>query len=240
MRLDLRLFELGLVRSREQAARRIRAGAVHVNGQVVTKPSRLVSNEAILKVTEPEKYVGRGGLKLEAALDAFETPVSGMLCLDVGASTGGFTDCLLQRGAARVIAIDVGHGQMVEPLRRDKRVEVYEGINARELVPRHFGCAFDLVVMDVSFIPLRLVLPAVVNQVKESGWLIALIKPQFELSSEQRNRQGVVKNSKSHDQVVEAIANWFKQQNEWDVQGVIDSPVLGGNGNKEFLICARK
>src|SRR6266478_1507536 len=182
-RLDTQLVVRGLAGSREKAKRYVLAGAVRVNGQVAHKPSDLVADDAVLVVEAAEKYVSRGGHKLEAALNAFQISCHGLVCADLGASTGGFTDCLLQRGVARVYAVDVGKGQLDWKLRQDPRVVVMERTNARTLSPASFPGAFagaDLAVIDCSFISLRKILPAAVALLKPSGRIVALIKPQFE------------------------------------------------------------
>src|SRR5260370_26141090 len=190
-RLDQALVERGLCESREKAKRAIMAGQVRVNEQVARKPSDSVRPEDRLRLEAPEKFVGRGGLKLEHALEHFQIDVSGQTAIDIGASTGGFTDCLLQRGAARVYAVDVGQGQLAWKLRRDRRVVVMEKTNARELTPAKFPSRFapvDLVVIDCSFISLRKLLPAAVALLRPSGKIVAFIKPQFEAGEREPGR----------------------------------------------------
>ncbi len=230
-RLDTLLVARGLASSREKAKRLILAGAVRVNGQLAGKPSDLVAQDATLEVHAAEKYVSRGGYKLEAALQAFHIDCAGKTCLDIGASTGGFTDCLLQHGAARVHAVDVGKGQLAWKLRQDPRVIVREGVNARELT----GEPVDIVTIDVSFISLRKVLPAAVQLLRPGGHLVALIKPQFEAGRRFVSRGGVVRNSAVHEQVKTEVIRFATVTLGLRLIGVCDSPLLGPAGNKEFL-----
>jgi 23S rRNA (cytidine1920-2'-O)/16S rRNA (cytidine1409-2'-O)-methyltransferase len=241
-RADLLLVERGIAESREKAKVLILAGKVFYsldgkNFHPVLKPSQTLPPSAELKVEEDLPYVSRGGLKLEQALNFFEVDPSGLVCLDVGASTGGFTDCLLQRGAKRVYAVDVGKGLLHPKLREDPRVVVLEGINARYLTPSHFPEKMDLITVDVSFISLKKVLPALKELLKDSGLIIALIKPQFELSPKEV-KKGIVRDPKLHLKVVNEI--WvFAKGLGFEPLGVVESPILGAKGNKEFLICLR-
>jgi len=235
-RLDKLLVKRGLSESREKAQALIMAGLVYVNGQRVDKAGTRVLLEAEIEVRgEACPYVSRGGLKLEHALKEFEVTVDGLVCADTGASTGGFTDCLLQHGAAKVYAIDVGHGQLHWRLRQDPRVVVMEGVNARYLKPEDLPEAVDLATIDVSFISLTKVLPAVVELVKPGGQIIALIKPQFEVGPREVGKGGVVRDPALHRRVVEKIKN-FATGLELTILGVTESPILGPAGNKEFLI----
>jgi 23S rRNA (cytidine1920-2'-O)/16S rRNA (cytidine1409-2'-O)-methyltransferase len=241
-RADLLLVERGIAESREKAKVLILAGKVFYsldgkNFHPVLKPSQTLPPSAELKVEEDLPYVSRGGLKLEQALNFFEVDPSRLVCLDVGASTGGFTDCLLQRGAKRVYAVDVGKGLLHPKLREDPRVVVLEGINARYLTPSHFSEKMDLITVDVSFISLKKVLPALKELLKDNGLIIALIKPQFELSPKEV-KKGIVRDSKLHFKVVNEI--WvFAKGLGFEPLGVVESPILGAKGNKEFLICLR-
>ena len=214
------------------------AGIVLVDDQRVEKPSEQHSPQANIRIKGAEdpttRYVGRGGLKLEGALRSFRLDVTGMNVLDVGASTGGFTDCLLQNGATKVWAVDVGHNQIDWKLRTDPRVEVREGVNARYLQPSDFPVKFDLVVMDVSFISVKLVLPAIVPLLKDDGWIITLIKPQFEVGRGQVGSGGIVRDEEQHRRVV-AEVNALAESIGLHLVNVIDSPILGAEGNKEFL-----
>lgn len=230
-RLDILLHQRGLVESRERARRLILAGQVLVDGEVVDKPGTQVLTEASLAIKEAPAYVSRGGYKLEAALDAFAVDISGLIVADIGASTGGFTDCLLQHGAARVYAIDVGYGQLAWSLRQDPRVVVLDRVNARYL--QELPEAVDLATVDVSFISLKLVLPAAQRLLKPKGQAIALIKPQFE-AGRQQVRKGVVRDPAVHRAVLNDLLGWA-ESNGWLVQGLVVSPLRGPAGNVEFL-----
>lgn len=241
-RADLLLVERGLAESREKAKVLILAGKVLYtldgkNFHRLLKPSQTLPPTAELKVEEDLPYVSRGGLKLEQALNLFDVDPSGLVCLDVGASTGGFTDCLLQRGAKRVYAVDVGKGLLHPKLREDQRVVVLEGINARYLTPSYFPEKMDLITVDVSFISLKKVLPALKDLLKDNGLIIALIKPQFELSPREV-KKGVVRDPKLHFKVVNEIWEFAKNLG-FEPLGVVESPILGAKGNKEFLICLK-
>jgi len=237
MRIDILLVQRELVASRAEAQRLIMAGQVTVNGEVVSKPGMAVPVEAEIAIAERLPYVSRGGLKLEAALDAFNLDVRGLIAADVGASTGGFTDCLLQRGAARVYAIDVGYGQLAWSLRQDARVVVMERTNARHLetLPE----PVDLATVDASFISLTLLLPRIRDWLKPEGQVIALIKPQFEAGKTQVGKGGVVREARIHRQVLERILNWC-EQNGLPPHGLIRSPITGPAGNVEFLTWLKK
>jgi 23S rRNA (cytidine1920-2'-O)/16S rRNA (cytidine1409-2'-O)-methyltransferase len=241
-RIDKLLVERGLAASRTRAQALVMAGVVLVNEQRVEKSSETFAPESNIRVRGADdpasRYVGRGGLKLEAALDAFGVDVRNFVCLDVGASTGGFTDCLLQRGARRVVALDVGHNQLDWRLRQDARVEVREGVNARYLRQEDFSGAFDLVVMDVSFISATKVLPALVPLLSAHGGarLILLIKPQFEVGRGEVGKGGIVTDAAQHARVVEEV-NAAALDLGLTVRGVIDSPIQGADGNREFLAC---
>jgi 23S rRNA (cytidine1920-2'-O)/16S rRNA (cytidine1409-2'-O)-methyltransferase len=233
-RIDQLLVIRGLCESREQAQRAIMAGRVIVGGKRADKPSYLVSGDAAIEVRSSEKYVGRGGFKLEAALEHFQVPVKGKTCLDVGSSTGGFTDCLLQHGAAKVYAIDVGRGQIDWKLRNDPRVIVREGINARYLSAADIGEKVEIGVADVSFISLTLILPPVFALLPSAADMIVLIKPQFELSPGKVGRGGIVRETSLHVEAIEKIQSFVEREaKHW--LGVIESPLRGREGNIEFL-----
>lgn len=234
-RLDVLLFERGHAPSRAQAQALIRAGRVHVAGALVDKPGTQVSTDVVIEVTVPPRHVSRGGDKLEAALAAFGVDPQDNVCVDVGASTGGFTGCLLQHGARRVHAVDVGRGQLDWNLRNDPRVVVREGLNARYLRPEDIGERVDLATVDVSFISLRLVLPPLAAIVKSGGDVIALVKPQFE-AGRQAVRRGVVRDPAVHQAVVDGIAAFANQELGWTVRGTSPSPLLGPAGNREFFL----
>ena len=239
-RLDVILVERGFAESREQAQRFIGAGQVRVAGQVQTKPGHSFAVDAQVDVEALQRFVGRGGEKLEAAFDAFNLEVKGLTCLDVGASTGGFTDCLLQHGAAKVYAVDVGKGQLHWKLRNDPRVVVMEKVNARHLNAESLGEAPSFGVMDVSFISLTKVMPAVINVLLPGSRLVTLIKPQFEAGREQIGHGGVVRDPEVHAAVVEHVKNFGIKELGLEWQDVRQSPLKGPAGNIEFLACWRK
>jgi len=260
-RLDVLLVTRGLAESRDWAQRLIRAGEVRVNDQVIDQPAKAFADDVAIVVEQPPKYVSRGGFKLEAALDAFKVNPTGLVCADVGSSTGGFTDCLLQRGAAKVYALDVGNNQLHWKLRNDPRVVVMEKVNVRYLdaLPE----PVDLAVMDVSFISLELVLPKVFgfcsllppepvegrggdnspspqpSASRGEGEVVILIKPQFEAGKEKVGKGGIVRDPAVHAEVIERITAFCANQG-WPVQGIIESPILGTDGNKEFLALLRR
>jgi 23S rRNA (cytidine1920-2'-O)/16S rRNA (cytidine1409-2'-O)-methyltransferase len=237
-RVDKLLVERGLAESRTKAQAMVMAGVVLVNEQRINKPSDLVAPDAEIRVKGGDdpasRYVGRGGLKLEAALREFEINVEGLTCLDVGASTGGFTDCLLQHGACKVISIDVGHNQIDWRLRTDPRVEVREGVNARYLKADDFETRFDMVVMDVSFISATKIMPAIVPLLSDTGRLITLIKPQFEVGRGEVGKGGIVRDPQKHARVIEEV-NGAAKNLGLQVRGVVESPIQGADGNVEFL-----
>ncbi|MCS7274844.1 MAG: TlyA family RNA methyltransferase [Candidatus Bipolaricaulota bacterium] len=234
-RLDLLLVERGLYSSRAQAQRAISAGLVLVNGELIDKPGAQVSIDAQIEVKETPRYVSQGGLKLEKALDVFQIDATDKTCLDIGASTGGFTDCLLQHGAKRVYAIDVGKGQLDWKLRTDPRVTVLEEINARYLKPEQIGELVDLATVDVSFISLKLILPPLKEIVTPKGDLICLVKPQFEAGRKQIARGGVVKDSLTHQRVLEDLARFIEDQLQISIVNATFSPIRGPAGNIEFF-----
>lgn len=242
-RIDKLLVERGLAESRTRAQALVMAGVVLVNEQLVAKPSDSTPLDAQIRIKGADnptsRYVGRGGLKLEAALKQFAIDVAGFNCLDVGASTGGFTDCLLQHGAASVVALDVGHNQLDWSLRNDPRVTVREGENARYLKAEDFSTRFDLAVMDVAFISATKVMPAVVPLLTSAGSLITLIKPQFEVGRGEVGSGGIVRDPEKHSRVI-AEVNQAATELGLIVSGLIESPLLGADGNREFLALYRK
>jgi len=236
-RLDRLLVERGLAPTRQKAQALILAGQVSVNGRAADKAGTLVAADARLELAAPPNpYAGRGGVKLEGALDDFGVDVRGKVCLDIGASTGGFTDCLLQRGAARVYAVDVGRGQLDVKLRTDARVVVMEGVNARylEALPE----PVDLATVDVAFISLRQVLPAVRRLLRPGGRIVALFKPQFEAARDEVGRGGVVRDPQMHARLIGRFAAWCVK-NGLRIRGLTASPLLGPAGNREFFFDLR-
>jgi 23S rRNA (cytidine1920-2'-O)/16S rRNA (cytidine1409-2'-O)-methyltransferase len=238
-RIDKLLVELGYFESRERAQRLILAGQILVDERLIDKPGTLVYADATVRIVGEEKYVSRGGRKLEAALDFFGMDVTDLVCLDVGASTGGFTDCLLQRGAKKVVAVDVGHNQLAWKIRSDPRVEVYEGLNARTLGPSLIGTTAHLAVVDVSFISLTLVLASIFSCVEGEGALIVLIKPQFELEPREVGKGGIVRDEQLRQKAVSRIRRFATEQLQREWMGVMASPITGAKGNREFLACLR-
>lgn len=234
-RIDALLVSRGLCDSREQAKRLILAGEVRSGDRMIDKPSTKLAADAPLEVKEKLRYVGRGGLKLEGALDAFQIDPTGWTCIDVGSSTGGFTDCLLQCGAARVHAVDVGTNQLVWKLRNDPRVIVKEQFNARYMVPDDIGETCKLAVMDLSFISLTKVLPAVFSVLEDDGAVVCLIKPQFELQREDITRGGIVRDPVLHQRAIDKIRHFITEEQGHQWQGLIPSPITGMDGNQEFL-----
>lgn len=239
LRLDALLVSRGLCESREKAQRALMAGLVRVNGQPAGKPGDRVPVDAALELTAADRYVSRGGLKLEAALDAFAIDPTDRICLDIGASTGGFTDCLLQRGAARVHALDVGHNQLHWRIRQDPRVVAREGVNCRHLTREDVPDPVWLAVADVSFISLTLILPPAFELLDPAGAMVVLIKPQFELTRAEVGRGGIVTDPAAHAAAVEKIRTFVTGNLRRQWVGVIDSPILGMTGNREFLACLR-
>lgn len=233
-RLDTLLVELGLAESREKARALVMAGSVLLGEQPATKPSQLVTAAAAIHLKEELRYVSRGGLKLEAALDAFALDPAGWQVADIGASTGGFTDCLLQRGAARVYAIDVGYGQLAWKLRQDERVVLLERTNVRTVQALPEDARVALVVVDVSFIGLDLVLPAAARFVQPDGQAVVLIKPQFEAGKGMVGKGGVVRDPAVHRAVLTRVLTWAGEHG-WHPAGLIRSPITGPKGNIEFL-----
>jgi 23S rRNA (cytidine1920-2'-O)/16S rRNA (cytidine1409-2'-O)-methyltransferase len=244
MRLDIALVERGCCESREKAKRAILAGQVLVNQQIARKPSDPVKESDVLNLAAPEKYVSRGGYKLEHGLDFFGLDVHGWVAVDFGASTGGFTDCLLQRGAARVFAVDVGRGQLAWKLRQDARVVVMEKTNARALTRQNFPPPFagaDLVVADCSFISLRKILPAAIELLRDSGSILALVKPQFEAGKAEADKgAGVISDPAIHRRVLDELQSWVGGHTTLRWRGHTASPLTGPAGNKEFLALLEK
>jgi 23S rRNA (cytidine1920-2'-O)/16S rRNA (cytidine1409-2'-O)-methyltransferase len=238
-RLDKVIKERRLIRSRSRAQRMIEAGRVKVNGQIVSRPGHPIDSEAEIEILGYEPYVSCGGEKLEAALERFRIDPKGRVCLDVGASTGGFTDCLLQHGAAKVYAIDVGHDQLHPRLRSHPLVVAREGLNARYLEPKDIDEPIDLATVDVSFISLKLILPPLVEILAPGGDLVALVKPQFEVGKDVLPKDGVVKDAAAQAKALQDVARFLRDETPWDVIDEMVSPVQGEKGNVEFFLHAR-
>lgn len=239
-RLDLILVDRGLAPSRERARALIMAGAVRVGGARIDKPGTAIPEDAVVEVKGADHpWVSRGGLKLAHALESFDLDVANRVALDIGASTGGFTDVLLKSGAARVYAVDVGHGQLDWGLRNNPRVVPLERTNARNLTDLQIPEPVSIIVCDASFIGLRTVLPAALKLAAAGAVLVALIKPQFEAGKDRVGKGGVVRDPAVHEEVCEVIRDWLSDLPDWTVIGMTESPVRGPAGNKEFLIAAR-
>lgn len=235
------MVEQGLAPSRARAQAEIAAGNVLVAGELVRKPSQMIPEGAELSLkSEPYPWVSRGAEKLLRALEAFKISVNDLRVLDLGASTGGFTQVVLQQGAAHVYALDVGHGQLHASLQKDPRVSNLEGLHVKDLSPQHISQPLGAIVTDVSFISLKKALPPALRFAAPGCFLVALIKPQFEVGQKNIGRGGLVKDPELHQAVCADIKSWLDAQEGWRVVGLCDSPVLGGDGNKEFLIGAIK
>lgn len=239
-RLDILLVDRGLAETRERAQRLIMAGLVRVDGQVATKPGHRFDGGLDIALAQKPRFVSRGGDKLQGAFEAFDLDVTGLVCIDVGASTGGFTDCLLQHGAAHVVSVDVGKGQLHWKLREDPRVTVIERLNARRLLPADIACTPAFAVVDVSFISLALILPPLNGVLAPEAGIVALVKPQFEAGREQVGRGGVVRDPVVRQAVLQRIRSCGTGQLGWQWQGAIDSPVAGPAGNVEILAYWRR
>lgn len=241
-RLDLLLLSRNLFASRSRARDAVERGTVTVDGKVVTKPSATVSETAEIGIDDPAKaYVSRAALKLVAALDGFGLSPEGRTCLDVGASTGGFTEVLLKRGAAHVISVDVGHGQMHERLKANPRVTNIEGLNARAMTRDDIGgAAFSMVVSDVSFISLKLALPPALEMAEPGSLAVLLVKPQFEAGREAISKAGLLKQPETAPAVAADLETWFVRDMGWNSLGLMPSPIAGGDGNHEFLLAGTK
>lgn len=240
MRIDIFLVEKGMVKSRTAAKEIIQSGGVEVNGKMVSKPSYEVSEQDDIVITaDTPRYVGRGGLKLEKAIEAFGISLNGLVCMDIGASTGGFTDCMLQYGAEFVYAVDVGHDQLDEKLKNDGRVKNMEGFNIRNAALSDFERKIDFISTDVSFISLTMVIPKITELLVDGSGAVMLIKPQFECGKADIGKKGIVRSPKVHERVIREIAAEC-EKNQLGVQGIDFSPIQGGDGNIEYLIYAVK
>jgi len=238
-RIDQTLVERGFFASRERAQRAIMAGEVRVGDRVFAKAAELIEIDAPISIVQPPQFASRGALKLGGALDFFGVEVKGKTVLDIGSSTGGFTDCLLQRGAAKLFAVDVGHGQLAWKLRNDPRVTVMEKVNARFLSREDIPEVADLCVIDVSFISLTLILPRAFELIAPEGMILALIKPQFELQRKDVGRGGIVRGPALHEKAQQKIVKFVEEAN-YHVVGLVPSTITGTDGNQEFFICIRK
>ncbi len=238
-RIDQTLVERGFFASRERARRAIMAGEVRVGDRVFAKAAELIEIDAPISIVQPPQFASRGALKLGGALDFFGVEVKGKTALDIGSSTGGFTDCLLQRGAAKLFAVDVGHGQLAWKLRNDPRVTVMEKVNARFLSREDIPEVADLCVIDVSFISLTLILPRAFELIAPEGMILALIKPQFELQRKDVGRGGIVRGPALHEKAQQKIVKFVEEAN-YHVVGLVPSTITGTDGNQEFFICIRK
>ncbi len=239
-RADVFLVEQGYAATRAEAQAAIAAGGVLADGQRILKPSQTLHSGAAVSYRKAHPFVSRGALKLAAALDHFALSPEGRVCLDIGASTGGFTEVLLLRGASQVFAVDVGHGQLNPRIARDPRVVNLEGFNARALTAEHVPAKPTAIVVDVSFIGLKLVLPPAMALAGSNAFVVALIKPQFEVGRDSIGRGGIVRDDTARLQAVEDILAWLKGLPDWTVLGYMDSPISGGDGNREFLVAAQK
>lgn len=240
MRADVFLVEHGFAASRTEAQEAIAAGKVFSDGRAVAKSSQNLTESCRIKYERAHPFVSRGALKLAGALNRFELSPYELTCLDLGASTGGFTEVLLARGAERVVCVDVGHGQLDPKIARDPRVTSLEKLNARDLAASHLPAPPRAIVADLSFISLKLALPPALRLAASGAWLVALVKPQFEVGREMVGKGGIVKDAAAAEAALAEIARWLVDEQHWSVIGTMESPVVGGDGNREFLIAARK
>jgi len=239
-RIDILLVDYGLAKSRERGKSLIMSGKVLVDNKPISKPGMMVSLESEIRLKGKDiPYVSRGGLKLEKALTAFQLDVEGYDCLDIGSSTGGFTDCLLQKGAKRVFAVDVGYGQLAWKLRKDPKVIVFERTNIRNMPFESLPCPVNIVTIDVSFISLKIVVPSTLKFTRKNAIILPLIKPQFEIGKGKVGKGGIVKDSAAHDAVINDL-NLFFNKIGLQSMDIIESPILGTKGNKEFFMALKK
>lgn len=240
MRADIFLVENGFARSRSEAQDAIRSGLVRIDGAPVGKPSQTVPAGAAIEYRKPHPFVSRGGVKLAAALDGFGLSPDGRVCLDLGASTGGFTEVLLQRGAARIYAVDVGHGQMDERLAQDPHIVIRDGVNVRMLSREDFSDEILAVTADLSFISLKLALPPALSLASRGAWAVLLVKPQFEVGRGAVGKGGIVRDPAAREAALAGIAEFIAAEPGWRVLGHVESPIAGGDGNIEYLLAAVK
>jgi 23S rRNA (cytidine1920-2'-O)/16S rRNA (cytidine1409-2'-O)-methyltransferase len=240
MRADVFLVQQGYAATRAEAQEAIAAGKVLCDGRIVAKPSQPLNETCRVKYERAHPFVSRGALKLAGALNKFDLSPHRKICLDLGASTGGFCEVLLARGASRVYAVDVGHGQLHPKIAKDIRIVSLEKTNARELTAKQIPKAPQAIVADLSFISLKLALPPTLAMAKQGAWLVALVKPQFEVGRENIGKGGIVKDVAAQDAALAEIARWLAKEQAWKILGTMESPVFGGDGNREFLIAAEK
>jgi 23S rRNA (cytidine1920-2'-O)/16S rRNA (cytidine1409-2'-O)-methyltransferase len=240
MRADVFLVEQGYAKSRSEAQGAIKAGLVRINGEALSKPSQTITAGAVIAYEKPHPYVSRGGVKLAAALGHFGLLPEGRVCLDLGASTGGFTQVLLQHGAARVYALDVGHGQMDQSLMQDPRVSVQDGVNVRDLAAADLPRPITAITADLSFISLKLALPPALSLAEAGAWAVALVKPQFEVGRQAIGKGGIVRDEAARTNAVASMEAFVAAQSGWRVLGHMESPIAGGDGNIEYLLAAQK
>lgn len=239
-RADVFLVEHGYAKSRAEAQEAIEAGNVFDGGRRITKPSQHLNESAHIKYKPAHPFVSRGALKLAGALNHFDLSPYDRICLDLGASTGGFSEVLLARGASRIYAVDVGHGQLHPKIANDPRVTSIEHLNARDLTRQHLPEAPQAIVADLSFISLKLALPPALALAAKDAWLVALVKPQFEVGRQNIGKNGIVKDEAAQQAALAEIARWLADDMHWSVIGTMDSPITGGDGNREFFIAATK
>jgi 23S rRNA (cytidine1920-2'-O)/16S rRNA (cytidine1409-2'-O)-methyltransferase len=239
-RADVFLVEHGYAQTRAEAQEAIEAGKVFFSGRRVLKASQALNETGRIQYERAHSYVSRGALKLAGALNHFQLTPHNLICLDIGASTGGFTEVLILRGAVRIYAVDVGHGQMNPKLIKDPRVVLLEGVNARHLTAKQIPQKPQAIVADVSFISLKLALPAALEMAEQGAWLIALVKPQFEVGKENIGKGGIVKDETAQQTALAEISRWLSEDQKWSVLGTMESTITGGDGNREFLIAAAK
>ena len=240
MRADVFLVEQGYAKSRSEAQAAIRLGRVLANGAPLSKPSQIIAADAVIAYDKPHPFVSRGGVKLAAALDHFGLTPKDRVCLDLGASTGGFSQVLLHRGAMRVYALDVGHGQMDGVLAQDPRIVLREGVNARDLTRADLPEPITAITADLSFISLKLALPSALRLAAADAWAVMLIKPQFEVGRDAVGKGGVVRDKTVREAAVAGITDFIALQSGWRILGTMESPITGGDGNVEYLLAARK
>lgn len=239
-RADVFLVAKGYAKSRAEAQATIRAGGVRADGLMVTKPAQMLKDEPEIVYAPVHNYVSRGGVKLAACLEKFQLSAEGRVGLDLGASTGGFTEVMLEQSAKRVYAVDVGHGQLHAKLKRDERVVSLEGLNARDITPAKIPDPVSAITADLSFIGLKLALPPALALAAKGAWLVALVKPQFEVGRSSVGKGGIVRDENAREKALKDITDWMSAQDGWTMLGTMESPIAGGDGNIEYLLAASK